>query len=155
MINMVEVVSYKPEYASSFKDLNFAWLEKFFVVEPYDNDVLSNPEKYILNKGGDIYFVLENGIPKGTVALMYNEYNELEFTKMAVDESSQGKGYGNMLMQHCIDKATEMGAEDLILYSNTKLNPAISMYKKFEFVEVSVEKSEYARCNIKMIKKLK
>ena len=99
--------------------------------------------------------MLENGIPKGTVALMYNEYNELEFTKMAVDESSQGKGYGNMLMQHCIDKATEMGAEDLILYSNTKLNPAISMYKKFEFVEVPVEKSEYARCNIKMIKKLK
>ena len=85
---------------------------------------------------------------------MYNEYGELEFTKMAVDEASQGKGFGNMLMQHCIDKAIEMGAENLILYSSRQLAPAISLYRKFGFQEIPVEKSEYARCDIKMIKKL-
>lgn len=41
---------------------------------------------------------------------MYNEYGELEFTKMAVEESSKGKGFGNLLMQHCIDKAKQMGS---------------------------------------------
>lgn len=86
---------------------------------------------------------------------MYNEYGELEFTKMAVEESSKGKGFGNLLMQHCIDKAKQMGSENLILYSNTKLNPAISLYKKFGFEEIPVEKSEYERCNIKMIRKIK
>lgn len=130
------------------------WLEKYFVAEAYDIEVLSNPEKYIMEKGGDIYFITEGGIPKGTVALMYNEYGELELTKMGVDESAQGKGYGNLLIQHCIEKAKEMGAKDLILYSNTKLSPAIHLYKKFGFSEVPVEKSEYARCNIKMIKNL-
>ena len=155
MNNNIVIVSYEPQYVSSFKDLNVAWLEKYFVVEPYDAEVLSNLEKYILNKGGDIFFILENGVPKGTVALMYNEYGELEFTKMAVEESSKGKGFGNLLMQHCIDKAKQMGSENLILYSNTKLNLAISLYKKFGFEEIPVEKSEYERCNIKMIRKIK
>lgn len=130
------------------------WLEKYFVAEPYDVEVLSNPEKYILEKGGNIYFVAEEGIPKGAVALMNNEYGELELTKMGVDESAQRKGYGNLLIQHCIQKAREIGVKDLILYSNTKLSPAIHLYKKFGFVEVPVEKSEYARCDIKMIKSL-
>ena len=151
---MTEIIKYQPRYAEDFKKLNIAWLEKFFVVEKYDEDVLSNPQKYILDKGGDIFFILEDDSVKGTFALMYNEYGELEFTKMAVDEASQGKGFGNLLMQHCIDKAIEMGAENLILYSSRQLAPAISLYRKFGFQEIPVEKSEYARCDIKMIKKL-
>jgi N-acetylglutamate synthase-like GNAT family acetyltransferase len=102
---MAEIISYLPRYAEDFKTLNTAWLEKFFVVEPYDAEVLSKPEKYILDKGGNIYFVIENGKAIGTVALMYNEYNELEFTKMAVADGEKGKGFGNLLLQHCIDEA--------------------------------------------------
>ena len=151
---MVEVVSFQEKFAEAFKNLNIAWLEKYFVVEPYDAEVLSNPQKYILDKGGKIYFVLEEGTVKGTAALMYNDYNELELTKMAVEEHAKGKGFGNLLMQQCIEGAKEMGATDLILYSSTTLSPAISLYRKFNFEEIPVEKSEYARCDIKMIKKL-
>lgn len=151
---MLEIISYQPKFAAAFKKLNVAWLEKYFVVEPYDAEVLSKPDKYILNKGGKIYFLLENNNAIGTFALMYNELNELEFTKMAVAEDSKGNGYGNLLMQHCIEEAKKMGSEDLILYSNTNLEPAIKLYKKFGFEEIPVEKSEYARCNIKMVKHL-
>ena len=47
---MPEIISYQPKYAEDFKNLNIAWLEKYFVVEPYDLEVLSFPEKYILEK---------------------------------------------------------------------------------------------------------
>lgn len=151
---MPEIILYLPKYAKDFKTLNTAWLEKYFVVEPYDNEVLSNPEKYILDKGGNIYFVIEKGKAIGTVALMYNEYNELEFTKMAVEDDFKGKGFGNLLMQHCINEAKEMNCEKLYLYSNTTLEPAINLYRKFGFLEIPVEKSEYARCNIKMVKEI-
>jgi ribosomal protein S18 acetylase RimI-like enzyme len=57
-------------------------------------------------------------------------------------------------MRHGINEAIEMGAENLILYSSRTLTPAISLYRKFDFQEIPVEKSEYARCDIKMIKKL-
>jgi N-acetylglutamate synthase-like GNAT family acetyltransferase len=151
---MSEIISYQPKNAEVFKELNIAWLEKYFRVEAYDLEVLSFPEKYILNKGGNIYFVIENEKAIGTVALMYNEYDELEFTKMALAEDSKGKGYGNLLMQHRIDEAKKMDRESLFLYSNTVLAPAINLYKKFGFIEIPVEKSEYERCNIKMVKKL-
>ena len=151
---MIKISTYKKEYAKAFNDLNMAWLEKYFTPEPYDVEVLSNPEKYIINKGGDIYFVLEDDIPVGTVALMYNNLGELEFTKMAVDESAQGKGFGKLLMECCIENAIKMGSKELILYSNTKLNPAIQLYVKSGFVEIPVGSSAYERCNIKMSKKL-
>lgn len=151
---MATIQSYKPEWAGAFKALNMAWLQKFFVPEAYDVEVLSNPDEYILNKNGDIYFVVEEGRPVGTVALMYNNFNELEFTKMAVDEAAQGKGYGSMLMQHCIDEAKAKGASQLVLYSNTRLASAINLYRKFDFVEVPVLQADYERCNIKMVKYL-
>lgn len=152
---MPEIISFQPKFEEDFKTLNVAWLEKYFVVEPYDAEVLSNPKKYILDKGGQIYFLIEEQKAIGTFALMYNEIHELEFTKMAVAETSRGKGYGNLLMQHCIDEALKMGNENLFLYSNTILEPAIKLYKKFGFIEIPVGHSEYARCNIKMVKNLK
>ncbi len=151
---MIEIVSYQEHLAAAFKSLNLVWLEKFFVPEPYDIEVLSNPKKYIIDKGGAIYFVLENDIPVGTVALMYNEYGELEFTKMAVQEEAQGKGYGKLLMNCCLENATKMGVKELILYSNTKLQTAIQLYIKTGFVEIPVGTSSYERCNIKMSKQL-
>lgn len=151
---MPKIIPFNLKHAEDFKTLNEAWLEQFFVIEPYDHEVLSDPSKYILNKGGNIYFALENERAIGTFALMYNNLQELEFTKMAVADSEKGKGYGNLLMQHCIDEAKKMGCKTLYLYSNTQLVPAINLYKKFGFIEVPVEQSAYERCNIKMIKHL-
>ena len=45
---------------NAFRELNLAWLEKFFEVEAYDNEVLNNPNKYILEKKGQIFFRQEN-----------------------------------------------------------------------------------------------
>ena len=67
---MAEIIEYRKDLAPYFKQINMDWLEKYFVAEPYDVEVLSNPEKYILEKGGNIYFVAEEGIPKGAVALI-------------------------------------------------------------------------------------
>ena len=39
-----------------FYDLNIEWLKTFFYVEPFDEEVLSKPETYIIEKGGSIFF---------------------------------------------------------------------------------------------------
>ena len=52
----IDIISYQPEYAPSFYELNIEWLKTFFYVEPYDDEVLSNPKKYIIDKGGHIFF---------------------------------------------------------------------------------------------------
>jgi hypothetical protein len=54
-------------------------------------------------------------------------------------------------MMHGIAFARSQNWKDLILYSNTILEPAIYIYKKFGFREVALERdTPYARSNIKM-----
>ena len=65
-----KIISYNTIFAQEFYKLNVEWLESFFYVEDFDREVLSNPKKYIINKGGHIFFVLENQTIIGTVALM-------------------------------------------------------------------------------------
>jgi hypothetical protein len=38
------------------KKLNRSWIEKYFVMEPVDEEVVSNPEEHILHDGGTILF---------------------------------------------------------------------------------------------------
>jgi len=147
----MEIVSFQPEYAKSFYDLNIEWLEHYFYVEDYDREVLSNPQQYVLDRSGYIFFVIEQGIVLGTVALMPYDKGSYELTKMAVLSEHRGKRIGQLLMEYCIDFAKKE-QRSLILYSNTKLENAIHIYRKYGFKEIPVEQdSPYERSNIKMI----
>jgi len=149
---LLSITSFKPKYAQTFYDLNIEWLETFFYVEDFDREVLSKPNKYILDPGGHIFFAVENGEAIGTVALLKRGANAFELTKMAVRGDQRGKKIGQQLMQHCIDFAKENDLEKLYLYSNTLLENAIYIYRKFGFEEVEVEaNSPYKRSNIKMV----
>jgi GNAT superfamily N-acetyltransferase len=148
----VKITSFKNEYAKDFYELNIEWLKTYFYVEPFDEEVLSNPQDYIINKGGHIFFFLLHNEVVGTVALMPTK-NKLifELTKMAVSPNHRGHKIGQQLMQHCIDFGRHEGFNGLMLYSNTKLESAIYIYRKYGFIEVPVEEnSPYKRSNIKM-----
>ncbi|WP_010229755.1 GNAT family N-acetyltransferase [Gillisia marina] len=147
----MEIISYSPAYAEDFKKLNLAWLEKFFWVEPHDEDVLGNPNKYIIEPGGMIFFVKENEAIIGTVALMKMEDAIFELTKMAVTPAAQGKKVGQQLMEHTINFAKQKKWKKLIIYSNRKLENAIYIYEKYGFVEIPIEEDNpYSRGDIKM-----
>lgn len=147
----MEIISWKPEYAKDFKDLNLQWLEEFFWVEPHDEDVLGRPDEYIIKPGGIIFFVKEKNEIIATVALMKMQDGIFELTKMAVRPEHRGKKIGHKLMQHSIDYAKESNWKKLIIYSNRKLENAIHLYKKYGFVEIPIEENNpYSRGDIKM-----
>ncbi|MEM7087492.1 MAG: bifunctional helix-turn-helix transcriptional regulator/GNAT family N-acetyltransferase [Bacteroidota bacterium] len=149
---LLYISEFKPEYAQAFYDFNIDWLETYFYVEDFDREVLSKPHQYILDPGGHIFFAVENGEAIGTVALMKRDENAYELTKMAVRGDQRGKKIGQQLMQHCIDFAKENKFDQLYLYSNTLLENAIYIYRKFGFEEVKIEaNSPYVRSNIKMV----
>jgi ribosomal protein S18 acetylase RimI-like enzyme len=148
----IEIIQYKKKYDNDFYDLNIEWLKTFFYVEPYDEEVLNKPNKYIINKGGYIFFAKQNKSILGTVALMPTKTKDVfELTKMAVSPKHRGLKIGQKLMQHCIDFAKNKNFNSLILYSNTKLENAIYIYRKYGFVEIPIEpNSPYVRSDIKM-----
>lgn len=153
----VTIIPFKKTYANYFYALNIEWLKTHFYVEAFDEEVLSKPEHYIINKGGHIFFAKLNDRIIGTVALMPTTVPKVfELSKMAVSPRHRGHKIGQLLMQHCIDFSKSNHFDQLLLYSNTKLKNAIHIYKKFGFIEIPVEKNTpYARSNIKMIHHLK
>lgn len=147
----LEIVSFDPKYAEDFARLNIEWLEKYFVVEPHDAALLEKCEETIINRGGHIFFTLDGETIMGTVALIPMADDVYELGKMAVSEAYQGRKVGQLLLQHCIDFGKEQGWKKLVLYSNTILENAIHIYRKYGFVEVPLEpNSPYLRSNIKM-----
>lgn len=147
----MEIISFEPKYAKDFRDLNIEWLEKYFWVEPHDVEVLGKPEKYIIDPGGNIFFVRENDKIIGTVALMKIEDGVFELTKMAVVPAAQGKKIGQKLMAHTMEFAKSQGWKKLIIWSNRKLEDAIHIYFKYGFTEIPIEgDNPYARGDIKM-----
>jgi len=152
----IEIVNFQNKYANDFYTLNIEWLKTFFYVEPFDEEVLSKPDVYIINKGGFIFFAKLDDIVIGTVALMPTKAkNIFELTKMAVSPNYRGYKIGQQLMQHCIAFAKSNQFKALMLYSNTKLENAIYIYKKYGFGEVPLEpNSPYVRSDIKMELKL-
>lgn len=143
------ILEYKSEHQPWFEKFNRDWIEKYFWMEPIDIAVLQNPEEHILKQGGSILMASCDKEIAGTVALKYVEPGVYEFTKMAVDEKFRGQHVGLLLSESAIIKARQLGAHKIILYSNTVLVPAITMYRKLGFKEVPVD-AVYKRSDIKM-----
>ncbi len=146
----ITIIPFNDELAPHFTALNKAWLQKYFEVEPIDEEMLANPRQYFINSGGYIFFALYNNEVAGTFALLRSSDTVFELSKMAVNEKFQGKQIGNAMMEFCLQEAKNLQLEKVILYSNTLLEPAIHLYKKYGFKEVPNFISEYKRANIKM-----
>ena len=152
---IVNIQPFEERYAPDFERLNFEWLEKYFRIEEYDRKVLGNPQEFILDKGGYIFFATINNKVVGTVALIKRGKDVYELSKMAVTQVHQGMRIGQKLMYYAINFAGVNGFKTLYLESNTILAPAIRLYEKVGFKETPKPKdSPYERSNIRMVLKL-
>jgi GNAT superfamily N-acetyltransferase len=145
----VTIVPYTAAYLPDFERLNKHWISKYFTLEPTDLDVLEHADEYLVKTGGTIIFaVTETGVA-GTVALKKVDEETVEMVKMAVDEAYQGNKIGWKLAEQIIAQAWLMGFKKVVLYSNTILVPALTMYQRLGFREVPLDE-RYIRSNVKM-----
>lgn len=146
-----DLAPYHVAYRQAFYDLNCQWLREFFVVEPIDETVLSDPETHILSKGGEVFFALIDGKPVGTVAMKVLTPGVFELTKLAVDPDVQQGGMGRALCEKVIERFKARGGKKLFLETNTVLKPAIALYEKLNFIAMEPpEPSPYERANYYM-----
>lgn len=117
-----------------FKTLNEEWLKKYFVIEPIDTQVLSQPE-YIINQGGQIIYAQVDNLIIGCAALKHHGDQVYELTKMAVTASHQALGTGALIMQRCIEEFSKLKGKKLYLETHSSLKPAIKLYGRFGFIE--------------------
>ena len=152
--NKIKIIDFAEGLELPIKKLNYEWLEKYFKLEPTDILSLSNPKTEIIDKGGFIFYAKLNNEIVGTASLLKKNDLIFEIGKMAVSEKAQGFKIGTLLLEHCINFAKQKKISTLILYSNTKLETAIHLYRKYGFLEIELEKGLYERADIKMELKL-
>ena len=139
----IKFLPFNEKLASKFYDLNIIWLNELFLLETYDKYVLNNPQTSIIDKGGYVFFIECNKEIVGTFALMPVDKGSYELMKMTVKESHRGKGIGNQIMIFVIKFCKKKNARSICLYSNTKLNNAIKLYKNHNFKEISLTDASY------------
>ena len=103
----VEIIEFSEELSEPIKTLNYEWLEKYFRVEEGDVASLSNPQKYIIDKGGHIYYAKLKEEIVGTASLLKKSETVYELGKMAVSEKAQGHGIGTILLEYCLNIAKQ------------------------------------------------
>lgn len=150
--NVVEIIEFSEELSEPIKTLNYEWLEKYFRIEEGDVASLSDPQKHIIDKGGHIYYAKLDGEIVGTASLLKKSETVYELGKWAVSDKAQGHGIGTIVIEHCLNMAKQKQIKTLILYSNTILQSAIHLFRKYGFEEVELESGVYERANIKMEK---
>ena len=69
---------------------------------------------------------------------------EMTLENICVGREFQGKGSATILMQHLIDDAKALGAEEIWLEVRESNAPAIGLYESFGFETVSIRKNYYS-----------
>lgn len=110
----------------------------------------------VLDKGGYIFFGTMGEEVVATFALTPTAPASMELNKMAVREDWQSKGIGHRLMTFALAHCESIELEVLELYSHTKLQSALHLYRKFGFeVTPIAEDCVYDRADIRMIRTLR
>lgn len=151
------IVGFDPRWRADFARLNLEWLRRWFVVEPFDEEVLGDPETHLLAGGGRVLFALsgEDGRERavGTVALRHDGNGVYELTKMAVEPELRGRGIGRALLLAAIDCHRGLGGSELYLESSSLLKPALALYESAGFVHLPAPRpgSHYTRADVHMV----
>ena len=151
MPTSLSILDYQPAHQPAFRALNHEWISHYFTLEPIDNEMLDDPQGYILNPGGHIFMASYDGDLVGTCALINEHGGVYELAKMAVSPRAQGLGIGWALGIAVLDKARELGASRVELLSNSRLTPALKLYEKLGFRHVPVPPTLYQRTDVKMV----
>ena len=149
----VHLRSFRPGDEAAFRELNEAWIAKYFRIEDADRKVLGNPVANILGPGGHIFFAIMDARPVGCCALLPMEPGSFELAKMAVDDGQRGRGIGRKLLEYTLARARQVGAQRLYLETNRKLENALHLYESVGFRHLPPERvtpSPYARANVFM-----
>ena len=152
----IQIIDFREEYSKEFTRINQSWFDSdffktHFKVEQMDRQVISDPEKYVVSKGGHIFFAKVKEQIVGTAALIASKNNSYELSKVNVLEPYRGRSISDKLIAAAIAYSRSQGKDFLWLESIRILTPAISLFNKYGFKEIPFSSnSHYDRADIKM-----
>ena len=102
--------------------------------------------KDVTSKDGNIYVaVIESDGEKAGYAEMRTVAGEAQIYNIVIDRAFRGKGLGEMLLRHLIDRAKELGCSLITLEVRGGNEAAMELYHKLGFREVGRRKGYYSK----------
>lgn len=136
-----------------FRRLNEAWITQYFALEAHDRELFDDPVGSIIDLGGTILILELGGEAVGCCALIPVDETTLELAKMAVAAQQRGRGLGRLLLEAAIERARRAGKRRVVLETNSRLEPAVRLYRSLGFRDLpaaACEESHYARVDLVM-----
>ncbi len=134
MAEGLRILPFSDERAQDFHDINAAWIEAMFTLEPTDREVLEHPRERIVAPGGDILFIATaDGAVVGAGALQRTAPGQFELTKMGIRETARGLKAGEFLLRALIARAEELEAQRLYLPTENAPPRSISTKRRGSF----------------------
>jgi ribosomal protein S18 acetylase RimI-like enzyme len=116
------------EYANSLGvDLQF---------QDFENELNRLPDKYALDDGR-LYIAYVNDEVAGCIGLRRFDANRCELKRLYIRPAFRHLGLGVMLSQKVITDARQIGYDKILLDTLSSMTPAMNLYKKLGFQEIS------------------
>lgn len=144
----MQVIPFQEKYRQDFIDFNTDWiLSNFGFLEEHDRETFNQIDKE-LKEGAMIFFAVKNGVALATCMAKPMENTTWEICKLGSNKKLPHKGAGSAVFEAAMQWALNHGAKRLFILSNSKLKPALHIYRKFGFEEIKLKDYEYARGDI-------
>lgn len=151
---MLELHINNSSHYADFIALNEQWISHYFSLEAADHALAANPGA-VIDKGGYILSLTQEGKVLGVCALFKQTDGNYELARLAVDKNFRHQGHGDRLIKAALSILISNGVPKVSLMSNTRLTPALALYRKHGFQAVlEGPHPVYTRTNIVMEKDL-
>lgn len=98
--------------------------------------MLHDYREQIQSTGIDVYVLINDGAIHGSITLVNVPITRtMQVSNVVVDSSSQGRGFGRLLMDFAEAECRKRGFEAVTLYTNVKMHENIGLYLKLGFEE--------------------
>lgn len=144
----MKVIPFEERYRQDFINFNTDWIvSNFGFLEEHDKETFEKIDEKI-EAGAMIFFAVENDVALATCMAIPMEGTTWEICKLGSNKNIPHKGAGSAVFEEAMKWALNHGAERLFILSNSKLKPALHIYKKYGFKEIKFENYEYIRGDI-------
>jgi GNAT superfamily N-acetyltransferase len=154
-MSTITIIPYADQHQPAFAALNLEWLDRHGLTEQRDLDVLNDPQKEIIDKGGFIFLAQDGDTIVGSSALIKEHDGVYELAKMSVAIPYRGQGLSKILIERCIEQARAENAVRIELFSSSKLQPALRLYEQYGFQHIPLEDSPFETADVKMMLELR
>ncbi len=146
----MKIIQFEERYREDFIRFNTEWIvSNFGFLEQHDKETFEKIDEKI-KSGAMIFFAVEEDTETALAACMTEPMNESvwEICKLCSNKDIPHKGAGSAVFKAAMDWALEHGAEKLFILSNSRLQAALHIYRKYGFKEIKLDDYEYVRGDI-------